>query len=32
MRPDPAGVFCGAFYVTASDKAPPSTARVKLEI
>jgi hypothetical protein len=32
LRPDPAGVFCGVFYVTGSDNAPPSTARVKLEI
>ena len=32
LRPDPQGVVCGVFYVTGSDNAPPSSARVKLEI
>lgn len=32
LRPDPVGIFCGVFYVTGSDNAPPTSARVKLEI
>jgi len=32
LRPDPPGVVCGVFYVTGSDNAPPTSARVKLEI
>jgi hypothetical protein len=32
LRPDPVGVVCGTFYVTGSDDAPPSSARVRLEI
>lgn len=32
LRPDPKGVVSGVFYVTGSDNAPPSSARVKLEI
>lgn len=32
LRPDPNGVVCGVFYVTGSDNAPPSSAKVRLEI
>lgn len=32
LRPDPAGVVCGVFYVTGSPAAPPSSAKVSLEI
>jgi hypothetical protein len=32
LRPDPKGMVCGVFYVTGSANAPPTTARVKLEI
>lgn len=32
LRPDPAGTVCGVFYVTGSDNAPPTSAKVKLEI
>ena len=32
LRPDPKGVVCGVFYVTGSADAPPTAARVKLEI
>jgi hypothetical protein len=32
LRPDPPGMVCGVFYVTGSDNAPPTSARVKLEI
>jgi hypothetical protein len=32
LRPDPRGVVCGVFYVTGSANAPPSTAKVKLEV
>lgn len=32
LRPDPKGMVSGVFYVTGSDNAPPSSARVKLEI
>jgi hypothetical protein len=32
LRPDPPGVVCGVFYVTGSDNAPPTAARVRLEV
>jgi len=32
LRPDPKGVVCGVFYVTGSANAPPTSAKVKLEI
>lgn len=32
LRPDPVGTVCGVFYVTGSATAPPTAARVKLEI
>jgi len=32
LRPDPPGVFCGVFYVTGSGNAPPTSAKIKLEI
>ena len=32
LRPDPAGVVCGVFYVTGSPNAPPTSAKVNLEI
>jgi hypothetical protein len=32
LRPDPTGVFSGVFYVTGSDNAPPTSAKVRLEI
>ncbi len=32
LRPDPKGVVCGVFYVTGSANAPPTLAKVKLEI
>lgn len=32
LRPDPKGIVSGVFYVTGSDNAPPSSARVRLEI
>lgn len=32
LRPDPPGVVCGVFYVTGSANAPPTSAKVRLEI
>jgi hypothetical protein len=32
LRPDPVGTVCGVFYVTGSDNAPPTSAKVRLEI
>ena len=32
LRPDPVGVVCAVFYVTGSDNAPPTSAKVRLEI
>jgi hypothetical protein len=32
LRPDPAGVVSGVFYVTGSDNVAPTSAHVKLEI
>jgi hypothetical protein len=32
LRPDPKGVVCGVFYVTGGADAPPTTAKIRLEI
>ncbi len=32
LRPDPAGIVCGVFYVTGSDNVAPTSARIRLEI